>query len=98
MKETLQLALSALTCAGSHDECESLERCAVEALRAAIDVVPAGQARVPLTAEQISNRLWLTDWPEVMLSDFVREKLTALVRSVEEYHGIPEQGKQEPTP
>jgi hypothetical protein len=32
----LTLALEALTCAASDDECESLQRCAIEALRSAI--------------------------------------------------------------
>lgn len=39
----MQLALDALTCASGHDECESLERCAVEALRAALVTKVASQ-------------------------------------------------------
>jgi hypothetical protein len=48
----------------------------------------AALVRRPLTDSQISNRLWEADWPESMLSDFVRAKLVALVRSVERAHGI----------
>lgn len=56
-----------------------------------IDNMVAGlesRRRAPLTDEQISNRLWEADWPESMLSEFVRAKLVALVRSVERAHGI----------
>lgn len=33
----LRQALEALTCAAGHDECESLERCTITAIRSALD-------------------------------------------------------------
>lgn len=53
-------------------------------------MISLSQQRKPLTDEQISNRLWEADWPEVMLSDFVRAKLRVFARSIERAHGIGE--------
>ena len=36
-----------------------------------------------LSDEQISNRMWEAEWPEVMLSDFVKAKLVNFARCVE---------------
>jgi len=49
---------------------------------------PEPVQRKPLSDEQISNRLWESDWPEVLLSDFVRAKLRVFARAIERAHGI----------
>lgn len=62
----MQLALDALTCASGHDECESLERCAVEALRAAL---ASGASPEPLLPVSYPKR---EDVSEIMRARFER--------------------------
>ena len=45
-------------------------------------------AQQPLTEKQIKNLLWEANWPEVLLSDFVRAKLRELIRATERFHNI----------
>lgn len=44
--------------------------------------------RKPLTDEQARSILRDADWPESMLSGFVFQKLSALIRQTERTHGI----------
>lgn len=94
LREAAQEALAALELHGEQypHMVKGYTTDATTTLRAAL----AEPERQPMTEKQVENLLWESEWPEVLLSDFVRAKLRFLMRAVERHHGIAATDQKEP--